>query len=95
MADSTILKDGLEGEPSLVTQKMRDLGDGTWCESVVNEGVPTSETQDTLYSNSSASSLVSAVNSHRTGSSDRYLGVVYFSDGLLTPTFYAVITERT
>lgn len=74
--------------------KRRDLGDGTYASSVVNEGIASSAASCTSYSNGTFTTLVSSVNSHLSGSTGRLISVQYLSDGTLTPTFYAIITEQ-
>lgn len=93
MADKVIRREG--DSMNWLTQKMRDLGDGTYALSVVNEGNTSSKMSCTSFSNAVLSSLVTSVNNYLISSSKQCRSVQYMNDGLLSLTFYCVVVEAT
>lgn len=91
MADKILRR--LDSETNWANQKMKDLGDGSFAKSVVDEGQPSSKVSVTNYSNAALATLVSTVNAYLAGSTKRHLSTIFMNDGLVSLTFYAVVIE--
>lgn len=94
MADKLITLGPL-GQVAPFYLKYRDLGDGSHAMAVSNEGVASSRVSSTSFSNASLASLVTAVNAYLAGSTKKFSRVTWFTDGLVSLTFYALIDEVT
>ena len=92
--DKEIRVDNQEGE--WVPLKAMDNGDGTFSLQVValQEPVNSDEVTITQDSDSSLPTLISDVNTYLAGSGDKLLSVTIFAWGTVTPTFYAIIVEK-
>lgn len=99
MSDKHIYRDDLDN--TLVSQKMRDLGDTNtndhenYATSVVDEGLPSSVISFQKYSNTNLDTLISTVTSYLASSTKRFKAIAWFAWGTVTATYHAVITEST
>lgn len=76
-----------------LNQKMRDLGNGTHGDSVVDEGQLSAKIISSEFSNANLSTLRGAVNTYLASSSKRFHSISWFGAGIVTITFYAIINE--
>lgn len=94
MADVAIRKtDSHNG--AVRTGRMRDLGNGIWAESIVDEGVPSNGVTVTQYSDTIIGTLVSTVNAYLASSAKRCISVTFSLGGIASIIFYAVVIETT
>lgn len=91
MADQHIKVDDLDG--NLWAVKIRDLSDGNYALSAVEEGILSADVSCSSYSNANLGTLITSVNSYLSGSSKRLKSIEWFAWGTVTATYYAIVTE--